>query len=417
LRNLAGLAHQRDVVVAAFRDSPELARRLCVVLGTSRRLGELAQRHPSLALRIGDEAGLAAPSGLELIESAAIAAGRSPDQAVRGLRRLVGEETLRIGAAELLGAADARSVPSQLAGLGDAALTGALYSVCPEVPFGLLAMGRLGGSELAYGSDLDVLLVYEGRGEADASEAERVASSLFRVLNGSTPAERIWTVDASLRPEGRQGPLVRSFEAYAEYHERWISAWERQALVRCRPVAGDSTLLERFMGLVNQTVWERPYSAEDVREIRRLKARTERERIPAAEDPQFHLKLGRGSLADVEWTVQLLQLCHGIRSANTREALARLSEQQILAEDEVAVLSEALDYLEATRNRWHLVGNYVAGAGGPVSHIGSDSLPQAPEALSRLARSLGEKPAELREQYRRVTRRARKVVERRFYGL
>ena len=424
LRNLAGMPHQRDVLVASFRDSPELARRLCTVLGTSRRLGDLARRYPALALRFGDDEELAAPSPDALAGRTLMAAGEIPERAVRGLRRVVGEETLRIAAADVLLAlgADGDGAPllpasRQLAQLGDAALAAALHAASPPLAFGIVAMGRLGGSELSYGSDLDVLLVYDGTTGADAAVAEQTATTLFRILNGSTPAERIWTVDASLRPEGKKGPLARSLHAYEEYHARWASAWERQALIRARPVAGDPALLERFMALVERSVWERPLSADDVREIRRLKARTERERIPSGEDPQFHFKLGKGSLADIEWTTQLLQLENGVRGANTREALRALLDARTIDEGDVGILAEALAYLERTRNRWHLVGNYVAGAGGPVTHAGSDSLPHAPEALARLARSLGETPVELRERYRRLTRRARKVVERRFYGL
>jgi glutamate-ammonia-ligase adenylyltransferase len=143
----------------------------------------------------------------------------------------------------------------------------------------------------------------------------------------------------------------------------------------------------------------------------------ERERIPAGEDPQFHLKLGKGSLSDVEWTVQLLQLEHAVATPSTIEAIKLLVAAGHLEAGEGAVLSEAYRFLSATRNRWHLVGNFIAGAGGIVSRSGSDSLPSDREALSRLTRSLGTSPTELREAYRRVTRRARRVVEERFYGL
>ncbi len=417
LRNLASLPHQRDVLVGSFRDSPELARRLCVVFGTGQRLGTLAIQHPSLALRIGEDAELAASDPAELTEHALAAADSSPEQAAKGLRRIVGQETLRIAASELLGVSAPAIVPRQLAALGDAALTAALQSVATGVPFGLVAMGRLGGEELSYGSDLDVVLVYEGSGVRDAAEAERVAISLFKLLNGATPSDRIWTVDASLRPEGKRGPLARSFEAFVEYHDRWVSAWERQALLRARPLAGDPALLARYMELVEETLWNKPFTPDDLREIRKLKARTERERIPTGEDPQFHLKLGRGSLADIEWTVQLLQIEHRVASTSTAGAIEALTNAGALGQDEAAALGEALSFLTTTRARWHLVGNFIAGAGGPVTKLGSDSLPQHPDALARLARSFGERPAELREQYRRVTRRARTVVERRFYRL
>ncbi|MGH9297789.1 MAG: putative nucleotidyltransferase substrate binding domain-containing protein, partial [Acidimicrobiales bacterium] len=418
LRNLSGVAHQRDVVVAGFRDSPELARRLCIVLGTSRCLGELAQRHPAVALQVGDDRELIPPAPDELLELAIVAAdGERAERTSGGLRRLVGRETLRIAAADVLGIVTPEQTSAFLARLGDAALAAALRIVEPEVPYGIVAVGRLGGDELSYGSDLDVLLVYDGSADGASERADRATSALFRLMNGTTPVDRIWTVDASLRPEGKKGPLARSLGAYEEYHSRWIAAWERQSLLRARPVAGDPAVLERFMALVGSTLSRRELSDEDVREIRRLKARTERERIPAGEDPQFHLKLGKGSLADIEWTVQLAQLRSGIASTRTLEALRELTAVGELDSGESQVLEEAYRFLVATRNRWHLVGNYVAVAGGLAGTAGADSLPQSREGLSRLARSLHELPAEVREQYRRVTRRARKVVERRFYGL
>jgi glutamate-ammonia-ligase adenylyltransferase len=159
------------------------------------------------------------------------------------------------------------------------------------------------------------------------------------------------------------------------------------------------------MELIAPYVWRDPFPDEDVREIRRMKARVERERIPPGEDPQFHLKLGRGSLSDVEWTAQLLQLQHRVRATGTMEALDALAEVGVLASDDYGVLADAYRFLERTRNRWFLV------KGSP-----DDSLPRQPEDLARLARSLDTTATDLRENYRRVTRRARRVVERLFYG-
>jgi glutamate-ammonia-ligase adenylyltransferase len=416
LRNLAGQPHQRDVVVAAFRDSPELARRLCLLLGTGRRLGELALKNPALLLRLGDDDELLAVEKKELLERALATTGEAVVQ-TKGLQRLVAAEVLRIAAADLIGLLSPQQVARSLSHLGDAALAAALSAAKPALPFSIVAMGRLGGDELAYGSDLDVVFVYEGRGDKDAKEAARVADVVVSVLNGKTPAERIWTVDVSLRPEGRQGPLARSLEAYVQYHERWISPWERQALLRARPAAGDPGLLESFFSLAKATLTTRPFGEEERREIRRLKARAEKERIPAGEDPQFHLKLGRGSLSDIEWTVQLLELEAGVVEPHTAEALSELSAAGVLSKREAESLAQALLFLTATRNRWHLVGNYISAGGGLVNPAGSDSLPQSNEALGRLARSLSTSPTELRQEYRRLTRRARRVVERRFYGL
>jgi glutamate-ammonia-ligase adenylyltransferase len=417
LRTLVALPHRRDVLEAAWRESPELARRLCILLGTGRQVGELVGRHPQAATSLDDDLELDPPDPANLVEQAVILADLGPDRAGPALRRMVESATLRLIAADLLHRPQLLATAHGLAAVGDAALAGALHLAAPRVPMAVVAMGRLGGEELAYGSDLDVLFVYDGSGPADAAAAEEAAVAIFRLLNGATPAERILPVDASLRPEGRQGPLARSLEAYAEYHRRWGETWERQALLRARPVTGDLSVLDRFMTLAGEIVWGQPLTEDEIRSIRRMKARTERERIPAGEDPQFHFKLGKGSLADVEWTAQLLQLEAGIRSPGTLEVLEALVAAGRLEPEEGAILTEAYQTLAFTRSRWHLVGNFVAGAGGVVSTTGSDSLPQEREALARLARSLETSPVELREMYRRVTRRARRVVERRFYGL
>jgi glutamate-ammonia-ligase adenylyltransferase len=170
-------------------------------------------------------------------------------------------------------------------------------------------------------------------------------------------------------------------------------------------VAGDLEVAARFSAAIEPLVWQAELADADRREIRRIKARVEQERIPPNEDPQFHLKLGRGSLSDVEFTAQLLQLQHGVRAPGTMTALDRLTEAGAMTATDHAVLAEAYRFCERARNRLFLVTNAP-----------SDSLPQQPERLARLARSLGMTPSELRDEYRRLTRRARRVVERLFYG-
>jgi glutamate-ammonia-ligase adenylyltransferase len=273
------------------------------------------------------------------------------------------------------------------------------------VPFAVVAFGRLGGAELGYASDLDVAFVYDGSGRADAEEAERLASGLLRFVGGGTPAEQVWAVDAGLRPEGRNGPLARSLESWRAYLERWASTWERQAYLRARGVAGDGDLGQRLMASIEDAIWTRPLTPDAAREIRRMKARIEKERVGRDEDPEFHLKLGRGSLSDIEFTVQLLQLRHQVPGAATIGALHALVDAGHLPGDEAEVLEEAYRFCERTRNRSFL----VVGPG--------DSLPIRPEQATPLARSLGFTVAGLREEYRRLTRRARRVVEHRFYDL
>ena len=232
-------------------------------------------------------------------------------------------------------------------------------------------------------------------------------------LGGITPEGQTFRVDANLRPEGRKGALARSLSGYKAYYERWAQTWEFQALLKARPVAGDAAVAERFATLIEPFVYRDPFPDDDVREVRRMKARIERERIPPSEDPRFHLKLGRGSLSDVEFTVQLLQLQHGarqpdIRVTSTIEALHQLHAFGLLDSGDADALEEAYRFCERARNARYLL------TGRP-----GDALPTDGREATRLGRLLGygtQPQARLRDDYRRVTRRARKVVERVFYG-
>lgn len=401
LRTLAtGSASKAAPMVAAFRDSPEAARRMCLLLGTSRLLHAGFEREPeAVRITLSMEA-LAAPSRAELHERAAAVASRR-----RGLARLKESEVLRTAARDILGIDGVEQTARSLTALAEAVLDAALGALRPQVPMAVIAMGRFGGAELSYASDLDVLLVYQGSTAEDFAHADRVAESLLRFVNGVTPAERIFTLDTDLRPEGKQGPLARSLEGFRAYYERRARTWERQALVRARFVAGDESVARAFFEIADEFVWGRPFADREAREVRKMKARIERERIPAGEDPQFHLKLGRGSLSDIEWTAQLLQLQHGVREPATTGALIALRDAGVLDGRDAEVLLAAYRFCERTRNRWFL----VRGAPG-------DALPTQVEQLRKLARSLDTTPSELREEYRRVTRRARQVVERVFYG-
>jgi glutamate-ammonia-ligase adenylyltransferase len=405
--------HQQTTEMAvAFRESPEAARRLCLLLGTGRIFADTFEHQPDMIPSLGHPDGLAPrPPGALLAGTVNALTWRDhvEDRQV-GLLRYKRREELRVAAADVLDLGEATGedqvvvAAGQLTALAEACVTAALDSLAPQLPFAVIAMGRFGGSELSYASDLDLLFVYDGTTPDDFAVAERLGEHLARFLAGASPPSRIYTVDLGLRPEGKDGPVARSLDGYRAYYGRWAQTWERQALLRARPVAGDADVGRRFMEIVEPHVW-RQLPEEDVREIRRVKARIERERLPAGDDPQFHLKLGRGSLSDVEFCAQLLQLQHGVRATGTMAALAALEAAGVLAPEDRAVLAEAYRFCERTRNRLFLV------RGSP-----GDALPSRPEQLTRLARSLGTGPHELREQYRRSTRRCRAVVERLFYG-
>jgi glutamate-ammonia-ligase adenylyltransferase len=298
---------------------------------------------------------------------------------------------------------DVHQVEYALTNLAEASLEAALAELQPQLPFALIALGRLGGAELSYASDLDVVFVYEGSSADDFAVAERLAASLLSSVGGNQP--HIYDIDADLRPEGKDGPLARSLDGYREYFDRWAQPWERLAMVRARPVAGDLGVARRFMQLRDDFVWGRPITDDDRRDIRRIKARVEHERIPTNEDAQYHLKLGRGTLSDVEFCTQLLQLDNDVRESGTMAALDALRIADAMSEADHDVLAESYRFCEGTRSRLFLVNGASA-----------DFLPPRLEELERLAVSLGTTARQLRDDYRRVTRRARRVFERLFYG-
>jgi glutamate-ammonia-ligase adenylyltransferase len=409
LRQLASGPTETLAVAAAFRDSPETARRVAVVLGTSRKLAGQLIRNPDLIEVVGGADTFVRRGLDDLVEAAraAVDLRSGTDARRRALRRFTDREGLRVGAYDVLGLVEGPHDPPLvgpvLTDLATSALTLAVDLARPEVPFAVLALGRLGGRELAYASDLDLVFVHGGDGLADQAEAERAATEVHRFLTGDTPASLVYEVDLDLRPEGRNGPIVRSVEGFRTYFERWAQTWERQAMVRARPAAGSLALGQRLLDKLEPYVWA-PLTEDERRAIRRMKARIEAERIPPGEDPAFHLKLGPGGLADVEFCAQLLQLEHGIRTTATIATLDALRAAAVLDDDEADTLVAAHRFCDRTRNRWFLVRGTRA-----------DSLPTGDD-LGRLAHSLGTTGPALRDTYRRLTRRARKVVEARFYA-
>jgi glutamate-ammonia-ligase adenylyltransferase len=280
----------------------------------------------------------------------------------------------------------------------------------------IIAVGRLGGHELNYGSDADVLFVHEPLPGADPTQAQQAAMSTFtevRRLLGMTGPEPALAVDADLRPEGRQGPLVRSIASYAEYYSRWSAPWEAQALTRARPVAGELDLGQDYVELINPLRYPKGGLNDNyVREIRRIKARVEAERLPRGADPNRHLKLGRGGLADIEWTVQLFQLRHGfevpaLRTTCTIDALEGARQAGLVSDADAEIMNEAWCFASRLRNAVMLWKGRA-----------SDLPPTNYSSLDGVARLAGYPPASsgrMDDDYQRVTRRARAVVERLFY--
>lgn len=419
LRLLLSTSQDNTSLVAALRDTPSAAERLCRMLGTSRLLGEYIDRIPEFLPRLADDARLADFSPREELIEVVLERVRlrpSTPERLASLRRFVRRRQLRVAACDLLGLAGPETVGVTLADTADAAVGAGLWIAGEAVaerehppPFAVVAMGRWGGREMGYGSDLDLLMVYDG-GEEQRGTALRLAGEMVAGLGRPTPEGVAYQVDTDLRPEGRQGPLTRSLDSYRAYYERWGEPWELLALVRARPVAGDPDLGRRFLEMLQPLVFPARLSAERVRAIRHIKARVEKERIPPGEDRDYHLKLGPGGLSDVEFLTQLLQVRHGaahpqVRASNTLEALAALGEIGALTAAEVEILADAYRFHTHVRNRLYLQ------AGRPL-----DALPTDADEGARLAVSLGMgSRSELREEYRRRARRARRIFERRFY--
>ena len=412
-----------------LRDELATAERAARLLASSRYVTELLLRAPEAVAILGDDAELV-PRTYGAVEAEALAAVRhhdDADAAVSAVRALRRRELLRIAVSDLLGLRDVQEVGAALSDLTAATLVAGLAAAARRVEARrsaalptrvcVIAMGRFGGGESGFGSDADVMFVHDPLPRADDRDAHDAAHAVIeelrRLLARPAPDPPLH-VDADLRPEGRQGPLVRTLESFAAYYARWASPWESQALLRARPVAGDSGLGERFVALIDPLRWPAGgVSDTAVREIRRLKARMEAERLPRGADPATHTKLGPGGLSDVEWVVQLLQLRHGhersaLRVAGTLDALEAAAGLGLVTGDDCAVLAEAWRTATRVRDAIMLVRNRA-----------SDSVPTQVRDRAAVARVLGYPPGhtgDFIEDYRRVTRRARSVMERVFYG-
>jgi glutamate-ammonia-ligase adenylyltransferase len=377
-------------------------------------VGAYLDRIPEFLPRLADDALLVdLPRSEELIGTARQRMQLRADHDARlaSLRRLVRRRLLRVAAADLLEMVDLERITSALTDTADAAAVAALWTAGEHVepgPLAVIAMGKWGGRELGYGSDLD--LVFATRTTDDAPAALRLATEFAAVLGSHTADGVAYVVDAGLRPEGKQGSLARSIEAYRSYYELRAAPWERLALIKARPVVGDDDVMAAFSEVAIEHAYPVRVTTEMLRSIRHIKARVERERLPRGEDPEFHLKLGRGGLSDIEFLAQIWQLRLGsqhpeLRTTQTITAVQGLGEVGILSEAEAEHLVAGYRLCTAIRNRLFLQ------TGRP-----HDSLPLDGDELARLALSMGyDHRAELREHYRRMARRTRRIFESKFF--
>ncbi|MGV9214940.1 bifunctional [glutamine synthetase] adenylyltransferase/[glutamine synthetase]-adenylyl-L-tyrosine phosphorylase [Micromonospora sp. RB23] len=423
-----------------LRDGGPVARRLARVLALSRYVADLLARDPEALRLLAEENELSPRPRPVLREGFLAAAARHTDpvEATRAVRALRRRELVRVACADVLcragalapsptraesatrpspGLADITEVGTALADVTDATLAAALRAARASQPapdglrFAVIGMGRLGGYESNYLSDADVLFVYDppaGSSESAASAAAHAIAEELRRLLGMPAPDPPLGVDADLRPEGRQGPLVRSLAAYAQYYARWSRVWEAQALLRARFVCGDADLGAEFEAMIEPVRYPADgLTREQVVEIRRIKARVETERLPRGADPATHTKLGRGGLADVEWAVQLVQLRHAgaipeLRGTRTLDALAAAERAGLVDPADAAEMAAGWSLAAQVRNALML----VRGRAG-------DQLPRHGAELAGVVRLLGrDDPGEFLDEYLRTGRRSRAAAQR-----
>jgi glutamate-ammonia-ligase adenylyltransferase len=410
-----------------LRDEGQVAERLARLLATSRYATDLLEREPEGVRMLADDL---VPLGSEtLLERMRASAERQTDpaEAVRSIRAIRRRELFRVAVGELFGEIDVATVGAALSRLTDATLEATLEVAGRSVRtqrgldaaptrMAVVAMGRYGGFELSYGSDADVLFVHEPDGD-DVEEATAYAHAVaheLRQLLLAPATDPALVVDADLRPEGKQGPLVRTLASYAAYYAKWSKVWEAQALLRADAVVGDPSVRAGFTALIDPLRYPAGGITEaDVGEIRRIKARVERERLPRGADPHTHLKLGRGGLADIEWTVQLLQLRYAgrvpaLRSPRTLTALDAARDADLVDAADYAALHHAWRSVSRLRNAITL----VTGRTG-------DQVPRDARERSAVASILGYglgRSDEMVNDHLRTTRHARAVVDRVFWG-
>ena len=404
-----------------LRDESVTAERLAVLLGSSKYVTDLLLKAPEAVNILADEESLQPRTRDELIGEAQAIAGRYDDaaSAVSALRAMRRRELFRIGASEVLGLVDVEQVGAGLTDVTDAVIGGAIHAIGAGIdhlpPFAVIAMGRYGGGELGFGSDADVMFCFDDSIDAQFSgaAAHKLANDLRTLLMApSTDPELI--IDADLRPEGKNGPMVRSLASFRAYYERWSAGWESQALLRAYLAAGSSELGQQFTALIDPIRYDPDgLSEKSLFEIRRLKSRMESERLPRGVEPTLHTKLGPGGLSDVEWVAQILQMQHGhnysaLRTTRTLPVLRAGVELKLISIADAQSLIDSWTLCTRVRNTIMLV------KGRP-----SDVVPKDPMELSRIAQSMGYGPRagqQLMDDYLRTTRRARSVVMRLLYG-
>ncbi len=392
-RWVAGLAAPVGTLTL-FREDPRLRGDVVRLFGASQYLAEILIRDPWLHSLFLEAPAPRSHEDYHRIVAGALRPLRRPETRIDALRRVKRREFLRIGWRDLARGAAVEETIGEISDLADALIVGALQlaeeAVAPrfatasaQVKFCVLALGKLGARELNYSSDVDLVFVMDSPTPHDDSHrryAIRLAENLIQTLSRETGEGRCFRVDMRLRPEGRSGALVRSLGAFRQYYDRWAETWERQALIKARPVAGDAELGRRFMDLVRPVVYRRLQGATLLEDVREMRLAVER-KLESTGGLDDHVKEGRGTIREVEFPVQLLQLLFGadrpaLQVPDTLTALARLEQEGLLTAAERLTFATGYRFFRVVEHRLQTLHDL------PVRR-----LPPDPADLQRLARS------------------------------
>jgi len=411
-------------LLGLFRDNPRILHLLLTIFGSSQFLSDILVRHPQFFEWLLEPGVIRRPKGKEELQEEAqqaVSALPSLERKWGALRRFKVQETLRIGLQDLVGRQPLAGITEELSNLADVILEAA-YRICHaelverhgvpqipdesgrvrECPFVIVGLGKLGGRELNFSSDIDLIFVYEAEGETAGTGGtkgvklgrisnqeffRKLGEMLVKGVGDVTPEGHLYRVDLRLRPEGRTGSIASSIRSCEIYYESWGQTWERQALIKARPVAGDVTLGEKFQRMVAPFVYRQYLDFGALQEIRAMK---ERINLAVREDGRArrNVKLGYGGIREIEFLVQGFQLLHGgknrwVREANTLRTLHRLVGHGLLADADYEVLARAYIFLRKLEHRLQILHDRQ-----------THTLPESPRELAVLARRMGYQPPE-----------------------
>lgn len=402
-----------------MRDGDAMAENLARILSSSRYAVDLLMRSPQNAALLSDPEEIRPRQAQQILGEMRAAARRHDDagEAIAAIRASRRKELLRLAMADLL---DEIELPDLGAALS--AVTSATIDAAWEVaarglnlpPLAVIALGRWGGQELSYASDADAMFVLADGASPQATSAATTAISRLRAMLAQPGPDPALEVDIDLRPEGKQGAVVRTLASYRAYYQRWSSTWEAQALLRATVGAGDRPLGAELLAVIDPIRYPADgLTTAQIHEIRKLKGRMEAERAPRGGDAARNTKLGPGGLSDVEWVVQLTQLRHAaaapaLRTTTTLSALEAGVDDRLLSAEDAEVLREGWMLSSRIRNAVML-------------HRGraGDNLPSDVRELSAVAQIMGYAKGEaslLVEEQLRDARLVRQVMDRKFWG-